>query len=52
MAVNVPVPVFRISGATALVTFLFVAAIFGALHLAAVSKPENRLSQAWLALGF
>lgn len=52
MAVNVPVPVFRINGANALVTFIYVAVIFGALHLAAISAPNNKLSKAWLALGF
>lgn len=52
MSVNVPVPVFRINGANALVTFLYVAAIFGALHLLAISKPDSRFAKAWLALGF
>lgn len=52
MAVNVPVPVFRINGANALVTFVYVAVIFGALHLLAISKPDTRLAKAWLALGF
>lgn len=52
MAVNVPVPVFRISGSNALVTFIYVAVIFGALHLWAISKPDNKLAQAWIALGF
>lgn len=52
MAVNVPVPVFRVSGTSAIVTFLYVAVIFGALHLLAVSKPNSKFSQAWLALGF
>lgn len=49
---NIPVPVFRINGANAIVTFLYVAVIFGALHLLAISKPDNRLSKAWLSLGF
>lgn len=52
MSINVPVPVFRISGANAIVTFLYVATIFGALHLLAISKPESRWSKAWLSLGF
>lgn len=49
---NVPVPVFRVNGTSAIVVFLYVAATFGALHLLAISKPNNRVSQAWLALGF
>jgi len=49
---NIPVPVFRINGANALVVFLYVVAAFGGLHLAAISKPNNRLAQAWLSLGF
>ena len=52
MAVNVPVPVFRINGANALVTFVYVFVIFGALHLAAISNPQNKLSKVYLALGF
>lgn len=50
--VNVPVPVFRINGANAIVTFVYVAVIFGALHLLAISKPDNKLAKMWLALGF
>jgi hypothetical protein len=49
---NIPVPVFKINGANALVTFLYVAVIFGSLHLLAISKPDNKVSKAWLALGF
>lgn len=49
---NVPVPVFNINGATALVTFLYVAVVFGALHLLAISKPDSRLGKVWIALGF
>lgn len=49
---NIPVPVFRINGANAIVTFVYVAVIFGALHLAAISNPGSKLSKAWLALGF
>jgi len=49
---NVPVPVFRLSGANAIVVFLYVAVIFGALHLLAISKPDNRIAQAWISLGF
>lgn len=49
---NIPVPVFRINGSNAIITFLYVAVIFGALHLLAVSKPNNKIAQAWIALGF
>ena len=49
---NVPVPVFRLSGSNALVTFLYVFVLFGALHLLATSKPTSKLSQAYFALGF
>lgn len=49
---NVPVPVFRVTGTNALVVFLYVVALFGAAHLAALAHPNNRLSQAWLTLGF
>ena len=48
----VPIPVFRISGASAIVTFLYIAVIFGALHLLATATPNNKISQAWIALGF
>lgn len=49
---NVPVPVFRVNGSNAIVTFLYVAVMFGALHLLAISKPNTKLARAWLALGF
>lgn len=49
---NIPVPVFRINGASAIVVALYVAVVFGALHLLAISKPDNRLAKAWIALGF
>lgn len=49
---NIPVPVFRVNGASALVIALYVVALFGAAHLAAISKPDNRIARAWLALGF
>lgn len=49
---NVPVPVFRISGASGIVVFLYCVAMFGAIHLLATSKPNHPLSRAWLALGF
>lgn len=52
MAANVPVPVFRLSGANALVTFLYVFVLFGALHLLATAYPTSKLSQAFFALGF
>ena len=43
---------FHVSGTHALVTMLEVVALFGALHLLAISLPGNKLAQAWLALGF
>lgn len=49
---NVPVPVFRVNGSNAVVTFLYVAVMFGALHLLAISKPNSRFAQAWMSLGF
>ena len=49
---NVPVPVFRLSGANALVVFLYVFVIFGSLHLLAISRPNNKIAKALLALGF
>ena len=45
-------PHFHLSGLHGLAVFLFVVAAFGSLHLAAVSAPDNKVSQAWLALGF
>jgi hypothetical protein len=52
MATLNPVPVLKVSGTFALVIFLYVTVIFGALHLLAISKPENKFFKAWLALGF
>lgn len=49
---NVPVPVFRVNGTNAFVVFLYVFVMFGALHLLAISKPSNKVAQAYLALGF
>jgi hypothetical protein len=46
------VPHFHVSGFHALITFLYVVATFGALHLLAASQPKNKLAQAWVALGF
>lgn len=45
-------PHFHVSGIHAFVVFLVVVATFGALHLLAMSAPDNRVSQAWLSLGF
>jgi hypothetical protein len=45
-------PHFHISGIHALVTFLYIVAIFGALHLLAASMPDNKAAEAWLSLGF
>lgn len=49
---KVPVPVFRISGAGGIVVALYVLAIFGTLHLVAISRPESRFAKTLLALGF
>ena len=49
---NIPVPVFRVNGTNAIVVFLYVFALFGSMHLLAIAKPNARLSQAYLALGF
>jgi hypothetical protein len=45
-------PHFHISGIHAVVNFLYIVAVFGALHLLAISMPSNKLSQSWLGLGF
>lgn len=47
------IPVFRISGAQFLLTFLMVVIAFGTLHLVALSFPSSKLAQAWVTgLGF
>jgi len=33
-------------------TFLAIVAVFGALHLAAISAPGNPWAKAWLSLNF
>jgi hypothetical protein len=40
-------PHFHISGIHGWIVFLFVVAVFGSLHLAAVAHPENVFSRAW-----
>jgi hypothetical protein len=50
MAVRVPIPTVRITGAEAIVTLLYVIAMLGALKLVALSYPNARLSRAWLTL--
>jgi len=45
-------PHFHLSGMHALVIFLEMIVLFGAVHLLAVSFPNSKASQAWLALGF
>lgn len=45
-------PHFHISGTHALLMFLAMVVLFGASHLLAISMPDNKLSQAWLSLGF
>lgn len=46
------VPVLRVNGTNALLVFLMMVAVFGALHLLAASTPDARLSKAWVSLGF
>lgn len=46
------VPTLKIGGTHALIVFLMVVVMFGAAHLAALSKPDAKLSQAWILLGF
>lgn len=45
-------PHLHISGMSGAVVALFIVATFGSAHLAASSAPDNKLSKAWLALGF
>ena len=45
-------PNFHVSGLHTTAVFLVVVAVFGSLHLLAISGPDKRLAQAWLALGF
>ena len=49
---SIPLPHFHVSGAHAVVVFLFCVVMFGSLHLLAASKPESTLSRAWIGLGF
>lgn len=47
------VPHFHVSGTHAVIVFLFVVAVFGSLHMLAVSMPNNQFAQAWIGgLGF
>jgi hypothetical protein len=43
-------PHFHVSGTHALVVILYVMAFFGAAKLLAMSLPDNKVAQAWLAL--
>lgn len=45
-------PHFHISGLHATMFFLMMVVAFGSFHLLAASAPDNRVAQAWLALGF
>ena len=49
---NIPVPVLKVGGASAIITFLYVFVLFGALHLYAISTPDKKFSKAVIALGF
>lgn len=42
----------KITGMQGAIVFLFVVVAFGSLHLLTSSFPDNRLAQAWKALGF
>lgn len=45
-------PHFHVNGLHASAVVLTVIAVFGSLHLLAISAPDKRTAQAWLALGF
>lgn len=45
-------PSLRIGGTSGIVLLLYMIAIFGALHLLALSAPNSRLAKSWLGLGF
>ena len=45
-------PTFNIGGMSGIVLVLYMIAIFGALHLLALSLPDATLSKSWRALGF
>lgn len=46
-------PHFHVSGIHAMITFLFILAAFGSLHLLAASYPDSPVSKAWTGgLGF
>lgn len=46
------IPVLKISGTVALIIVLYTVVLFGTAHLLALSKPQSKLSQAWILLGF
>lgn len=47
------IPVFRISGTSALFIFLTVTVLFGTLHLLATAYPNSTFAHVWVgALGF
>jgi len=46
------IPVLKISGTVALIILLYTVVLFGTAHLLALSKPQSKLSQAWILLGF
>lgn len=49
---NGAIPVLKISGTVALIIFLYTVVLFGSAHLLAISKPQSKLAQAWILLGF
>ena len=52
MANQIAIPTLKVSFTQTLIIFLTVTVVFGALHLLAISKPNNKFFKAWLALGF
>lgn len=46
------IPVIKVSGTVAIMVTLYVIVVFGSLHLLAISKPQSKWAQAWIALGF
>jgi hypothetical protein len=45
-------PHFHLSGMEGIILFLYVVAVFGALHILASSVPNNPVAKAWLSLNF
>jgi len=41
-----------VTATAAILVFLVVVVMFGAAHLAALSRPDSTVAKAWIALGF